>query len=174
MLKSFSSDTAPNNCRVSALVTKEGADLKLVFKLTGSLPDLNIPCLDLANAQRKDRLWEHTCFEIFFGQHGMPNYREFNLSTSGDWNVYSFSDYREGMRQDNSFNTLPFDLINRTDEELSLEITIDLSIFQWYSNIDIGVSAVLEQNNSKKSYWAVNHPKDRPDFHVREYWLKSF
>ena len=132
--------------------------------------DLIIPDYHPSKTQRKERLWEHTCFEIFFAQKGMPNYWEFNLSPSGDWNTYSFSSYRQGMKQETYFDALPFKVEIRSDQKLKLDTVIDLKFVQDLSSIDIGLSAVLEHNNGTKSFWAVNHPGKVPDFHDREGW----
>src|SRR5262245_25644347 len=42
-----------------------------------------------------DRLWEHTCCEIFIARTGLPAYHEFNFSPSGEWAAYAFTAYRE-------------------------------------------------------------------------------
>ena len=173
VLKPFSAENKPDNCHINALLEKEGASFKVVFELTAGLVDLKFPVFHPASAQRKDKLWEHTCFEIFVGQHGMTNYREINLSPAGDWNVYSFSGYREEMKQDNYFEALPFEVKIMSDQELKLEIKIDLKMLQDSSDIDVGLSAVLELNNGEKSYWAVNHPGVVPDFHAREGWIQN-
>jgi hypothetical protein len=31
---------------------------------------------------------------------------------------------------------------------------------------ELGLSAVLEENDGTKSYWALAHPGDKPDFHA--------
>jgi hypothetical protein len=32
---------------------------------------------------------------------------------------------------------------------------------------DLGLSAVLEEKDGTKSYWALAHPAEKPDFHAR-------
>lgn len=147
--------------------------MNVVFELTGVLADLNISYFQHSNAQRKDNLWEHTCFEIFLAETGMQNYWEFNLSPSGNWNVYSFSGYRKGMKPEIYFDKLQFEVKILSGILLKLKTTIDLKFFQYYLDIDVGLSAVIEKNNGVKSYWAVRHPGGIPDFHAREGWLKS-
>ncbi len=173
MLKPFSSENAPRDCRINALLSKEGASLKVAFEVTAILTDLNILDLEPAKAQRKDKLWEHTCFEIFLAQKNEPNYWEFNLSPSGNWNVYSFTDYRKGMKPEILFDALPFDVKILSDRKLKLETAIDLRFIQEYSYLNVGLSAVIEPNDGVISYWSVDHPKDIPDFHARKGWLLS-
>ena len=171
-LKPFSGENAPNNSQINVMLSRREAGLQVVFELDAQLSDLMIPGFNPYKIKRKKKLWEHTCFEIFLAQQGMPNYREVNLSPSGSWNVYSFTGYREGMKPEKFFNTLPIEVKILSDQKLKVETAIDLGLLQDCSDLDVGLSAVLEQNDGKKSCWAVDHPKDIPDFHAREGWLR--
>lgn len=173
-LQPFSAENTPEDCRINVLLSRDETSLQVVFELDAKLTDLIIPDYDFTKLQRRDNLWEHTCFEVFLAQKGMPNYWEFNLSPSGDWNVYSFKGYREGMRQETYFNILPFEVKILSGRIFKLEITIDLKFFQDFSDIDLGLSSVLEWSDGVKSYWAVRQHGDIPDFHVRTDWLESF
>jgi len=66
--------------------------IRLNFQLTGDLEQIRIPAPQPPAAV--DRLWEHTCFEVFIAAAGKANYHEFNFSPSGQWAAYAFSDYR--------------------------------------------------------------------------------
>lgn len=171
LLQPFFTENTPEECHISTLLSNDGSSLKVTFELTSRLADLKIPDFKRSDRKRSDKLWEHTCFEIFLGRHGMPNYWEFNLSPSGEWNVYSFSGYRQGMKREISFDTLPFEVKIPSGQVLKLKTAIDLKFFQSFSDINVGLSAVLERNDGNKSYWAVSHPGDTPDFHAREGWL---
>ena len=171
-LQSFSRETIPQDCNINVLFSKDAITLQVVFELTAKLNDLIIPVFDLSRAKRKDRLWEHTCFEIFLGEDGRSNYREFNLSPSGEWNVYAFSDYREGMKQESSFDILPFEVKIFSEQELSLSIAFDLDTIPALSDLKVGISSVLERKDGVKSYWAFSHSGEVPDFHAREGWIQ--
>jgi hypothetical protein len=172
VMQPFSAENLPKDCRINILFSKDNDCFQVVFELATQLTDLTIPSFEPSKVKRKDKLWEHTCFEIFLGYGGSPNYWEFNLSPSGDWNVYSFSGYREGMREDASFEGLPFKVQILSERELRLAIAIDFSRIPILSDLNVGVSAVLEQKNGIKSYWAVKHPGEVPDFHAREGWFQ--
>ncbi|MBN2419204.1 MAG: DOMON-like domain-containing protein, partial [Deltaproteobacteria bacterium] len=113
-----------------------------------------------------------TCFEIFLGHNNSPEYQEFNFSPSGDWNVYTFSGYRQGMRPDTAFKNLSLEARTEGDQKLRLTADIDLDLLPDASNISAGLSAVLEHRNGVKSYWAVRHTGERPDFHARDGWMQ--
>ncbi|MBS0504316.1 MAG: GIY-YIG nuclease family protein [Proteobacteria bacterium] len=131
--------------------------LKLRFRLTGLINDLRVPTQ--AAPTRRDNLWQHTCFEAFvaFADGG---YAEFNFSPSTEWAAYSFTGYRQGMQ--NLDTDPPSIRVKKTDHllELTAEITAPSH------PIRLGLSAVIEETDGTKSYWALRHPPgDKPDFH---------
>ena len=82
--------------------------LALSYALTGEVDEV---LLSPASPQpgRRDELWKATCFEFFLARRNRPEYWEFNLSPSGDWNVYRMDDYRRrGFRQEARISELPF------------------------------------------------------------------
>jgi hypothetical protein len=118
---------------------------------------------------RKDKLWEATCFEFFLGIPGDRNYWEFNLAPSGDWNIFQLDDYRQGLREELTFTTLPF-AIDRQPNLLSLAIEIDLSkiIDRAVTAIEVSVTTVIKPCQGEISYWAISHCGKEADFHLRE------
>jgi hypothetical protein len=172
-LQPFSGKNNTEDCLFNVMLSKVGTVLQVVFEIDTQLRELRIPVFDPSKIQRKERLWEHTCFEIFIGKSDERNYWEFNLSPSGDWNVYSFSGYREGMKPESCFDKLPIKVKTLSWHEFRLETTIDLRFFVDFSDVDVGLSAVLEWKDGVKSYWAVSHQGECPDFHARGGWLKS-
>lgn len=66
--------------------------LTVTYAIEGDLERVRIPA---ARAPRiADRLWQHTCCEIFVSRHGFPAYHEFNFAPSGEWAAYAFERYR--------------------------------------------------------------------------------
>lgn len=113
------------------------------------------------NEKRVDELWRTTCFEAFLRPAGDRAYREWNFAPSGEWASYDFTAYREGMT--------PADIAAppyiRVEDNLTwwaLGATIAVPADrQW----DLGLSAVIEEKDGTKSYWALAHPSPKPDFH---------
>ena len=107
--------------------------------------------------RRGDRLWEHTCFEVFITT--TDGYREFNLSPSGQWASYRFSGYRADMADgQESVTGLALDLASNM---LAMEAHLELP-----PNVGtLGLSTVIEAHDGSKSYWALTHPGNTPDFH---------
>src|SRR5688572_23905452 len=68
--------------------------LKVVYVLEGEIDHLRIP--QPGPARIAERLWQHTCCEIFIARKDLRSYHEFNLSPSGEWAAYAFARYRKG------------------------------------------------------------------------------
>lgn len=110
-----------------------------------------------AEPGRADELWKHTCFEAFVT--GEDGYGEFNLSPSGQWAAYRFDAYREGMRP--AAEEAVVLGLEASSDGAALEALIDLPT----DARALGLSAVIEGADGAKTYWALSHPAERPDFH---------
>jgi len=125
---------------------------------------------------RCDGLWQHTCFEAFFGVQGDDAYWELNLAPTGDWNVYRLSGYRHGLQPEASLIALPFDWRLSEDQGsarllVSLRCPLPPALPQG-APLQVGLTAVLAHANGSLSYWALHHPGDQPDFHDRRGWTR--
>jgi len=114
-----------------------------------------------AEPARADELWQTTCFEAFLRPAGEEAYREWNFAPSGQWAAYDFAATRTDMK--NADVAGPYVRIedNFTWWALGATFAADADT-HW----ELGLSAVLEEKDGAKSYWALAHPAgDRPDFH---------
>jgi hypothetical protein len=120
--------------------------------------------------ERTDSLWEHTCFEAFIGVAGSAAYREFNFSPSGQWAAYAFSGYREPDDAIAPIST-PQITTRRFAGRLEIEALIAADALPPGGAWQIGLTAVVEAADTvdgSHSYWALHHPAQRPDFHLRD------
>lgn len=116
-----------------------------------------------AGKGRAEGLWQTTCFELFLQQPGSTGYVEVNLSPSERWNVYDFSGRREGMSE----RQMPH------EPECAMRLGTDMAIFDAAipvaglptAPLRCGFTAVIEEEGGVKSFWAVAHGGDAPDFH---------
>jgi hypothetical protein len=110
---------------------------------------------------RSDELWMTTCFEAFFREAGRKSYREWNFAPSGQWAAYDFSSERQGMKNA-KVDQAPYIRMedNFTWWTMGATIAVDADK-KW----ELGLSAVLEEKDGTKSYWALAHAGDKPDFH---------
>ncbi len=151
---------------VRAAIERRPNELCLRYLLAGDLAALIIPPVrDMPS--RRDRLWEYTCLECFFGQPGRPGYREINLSPAGDWNLYAFDDYRQGMREEAAVQELAV-TVTTTGDTVALSALLPAAeLLPASGAIEAGLCAVLQEQSGRKSYWALRHPAAQPDFHDR-------
>jgi hypothetical protein len=110
---------------------------------------------------RTEDLWQTTCFEVFLRVPGDDRYREWNFAPSGEWAAYDFTAYRDGRSDVEA--APPYIRVedNMTWWALGATIAVDAET-SWA----LGLSAILEEKDGTKSYWAIAHPPgDKPDFH---------
>jgi hypothetical protein len=156
--------------KITGTIGRRGNLLSIGYALLGDLSELAIPSTD-EFPRRKDRLWEETCLEFFLGIKDSEAYWEFNLSPSGDWNVYRFTSWREGMREEPAIASLPF-AVRREPEALGLSLDLDIGkIVPPRMDIEIAAAAVVKTAKGGTSHWALVHPGPRPDFHRRDGFL---
>ena len=131
-----------------------------------------VPCRSVdASGNRCDRLWEHTCFEAFFARPDSPAYWELNVAPTGDWNLYGFSDYRQGQTTMATAEP-PTVSIHRVGAGLQCTIALDARGFWPDDAIPwAGLTMVAEAPTGSLSYWALSHPGQEADFHDRRSFL---
>ena len=113
-------------------------------------------------------MWKNTCFEFFLGIKNSPIYWEFNLSPSGDWNIYHFDDYRQSMQLENKVESLPFNILRDSNAlYLGLEFNLD-GLVSIIENFDISITTVIKSKEGNISYWALKHCGKEADFHLRD------
>ncbi len=148
----------------------------LVFSyiVTGNTSDIRLPTV-LPTA-RTDNLWQHTCFEAFIRAASRPSYYEFNLSPSTQWAAYLFDDYRSGMRVAGDFGAPQIEVRSGLDSfTLQASLALDrLPDLPPNAKWRVGLSALIEDQNGGKSYWALAHPPGKPDFHHADCFAFEF
>ena len=139
------------------------ATLTFAFRLTGDVAALRIPAP--APPTRTDELWKHSCFEVFLRPAGGAAYYEFNVSPSGQWAAYRFEGYRQAMA-DAAMIAPPTVALRSTADSVALDVGLDLTGAAGLAGaVALGASAVIETADGATAYWALAHPRGRPDFH---------
>lgn len=117
-----------------------------------------------AGSIRQDGLWQSTCFEIFARRPDAAEYIELNFSPSSNWAAYHFDDYRLGM-DEQAVATTPEIYLDASESHVALEAELVLPQPWGTVEIEIALSAIIEETDGAKSYWALAHPPGAPDFH---------
>ncbi|MEW5744868.1 MAG: DOMON-like domain-containing protein [Nitrospirota bacterium] len=169
-LKPFPADGRCPDIAITGAVARRPHTLSVSCAITGPLSAIAVPEPGGVPG-RKDRLWEETCLEFFLAAKNSGGYWEFNLSPSGHWNVYRFTAYRQGMREEPAFTSLPFS-IDIEPDSLRLSLELDMgSIIPGDQALEVAVSAVIKTAEGSTTYWALTHPGPQPDFHRRDSFI---
>ena len=137
---------------------QEPRKLSLRYLAKGIIDDLLVPAPVAPG--RADGLWQHTCFEAFLRRPSQAGYCEFNFAPSNLWAAYRFHGYRTGMEP----LQVPPNRLQTQFDDNCLELRAELDLPEegpW----QLALSAVIEEKNGRKSYWALAHPAAKPDFH---------
>jgi hypothetical protein len=146
---------------VAIEISAEG-HLWLRYDVQGPLCEIAVPDPELPD--RATGLWATTCFELFARRSQSGGYAEFNFSPSSQWAAYSFVGYRCGMA-DLELAEPPQIGLDASEDHLALEAMVLLSPEWRGDELQIGLSAIIEEADGAKSYWALQHPPGAPDFH---------
>lgn len=165
----FNINTAPA-LTITGTISRQHNQLNLQYLLAGNLDNIIIP-QSVSTPTRQYDLWEHTCLEFFLGLKDSTSYWEFNLSPTGDWNVFKFPDYRQDIAEEIAFTSLPFTVLQQANYlELNLKLNLNKIIFS-EQNLLFGITSVIESQDQQLSYWALKHPASTADFHHRDSWI---
>lgn len=151
--------------------------LELGYRLRGELDALKLPVA--TTPARRDRLWQHLCFECFIARGDAGAYLELNFSPSTEWAAYRFRGYREGMESVPDPEISVRIDVRRARDELALDATVallvpDAPIEPALSTPRISLCAVLETTEGALGYWSLVHTDPaRPDFHRPESFVHA-
>ncbi len=142
-----------------AIARPQPGVLALRYTVAGRIADVRIA--PPSDPVRTDELWRTTCFEAFVEATPGAGYYEFNLSPSGKWAAYHFTDYREGMAV--AELAPPAIILGANATHIDVDALIYLPPYDapW----QLALAVVIEETNGAVSYWALKHPAGRPDFH---------
>lgn len=160
------SDSACPPISLRGVASRSGTRLALRYVLTGHVTAIACPVAD-PQPDRRHNLWQTTCFECFLMQTHGSHYWELNVSPSGCWNAYQFTDYRQGMEEEKAIAILPV-RVGQTAERLQIDVEVNLSaLLTAETPVRVAIAAVIQHTSGQLSYWALQHPKPSPDFHAR-------
>jgi hypothetical protein len=149
-------------------VERRSAALSFTYALGGDVDRIRIPAA--GPSERADDLWRHTCFEAFLKVPGEEGYLELNFAPSGDWAAYRFDSYRAGRTE---LDIPPPSIGGYHGGDLLVSL-VSLEGLPSKCSWRIGLSAVVEDEEGRLSYWALAHPPGDPDFHHPDCFALEF
>ncbi len=165
-LTPFPAENLPD-IQITGEVHRAENRLSIHYAVRGDISRIILP--EPSAPTRKHDLWKATCFEFFLAVKGRPEYWEFNLSPSGDWNIYAMDAYRQvNMREESAYSQIPFEF-TKSNNDLTLDVAVNLGQrFQPLQLLQIGITAIIHTVDGMETYWALVHPGAQADFHLRE------
>lgn len=153
---------------ITGKITLQNDIIALHYCLKGKTEDILVPSIS-PNPSRTDELWKSTCFEFFLAIKDDPQYWEFNMSPSSDWNVYHMDAYRRvNFKEEVLIQQLPIEVQSEPDV-FHLNALVNLHpILRPAQFLKLGIAAVIQTAEGQETYWALAHPASVPDFHLRE------
>jgi hypothetical protein len=145
---------------IEAEVRRGDGRLVLDYVATGAIERLLLPVE--TEPSRADELWRHCCFEAFVVAPD-GRYFEFNFAPSRQWAAYAFDGYRAAMRP--LAGAEPAVAADVFEDRLELTAIIEAPYPDGAAGWRLGLSAVIEEDGGRLSYWALAHPPGKPDFH---------
>jgi hypothetical protein len=153
---------------VTGAIGRKAEILTIDYRISAPLSGIEIPEPD-GRPERRIGLWENTCLEFFIGQPGKSRYWEFNLSPSGDWNIFRFEQYRQGLYEEPAFVDLPFQVQREASRGFHLHLAFTLEpIIPRDRQAEVAISAVIKADNGQEWLYALIHPASAADFHHRD------
>ncbi len=143
---------------VTCTIRRRGDGLALTYAITAAPGGLRLP--PSRPPERTDGLWRTTCLELFVADAGAA-YREFNFAPSGQWAAYGFTARREGMAP---LAMAEAPAIRLRQEEAAMAVSVAMRGIG-IGALRLGITAVIEEIDGTKSYWALRHGGNAPDFH---------
>jgi hypothetical protein len=165
-----------SSCRAATRIEVDVARLRndslvLSYIVTGTIGDVRMPAT--TTPERADELWQHTCFEAFIRTSPNGPYYELNFSPSTQWAVYRFSGYRDGMHAATEYGAPRID-VRSSPDRYTLEASLTVPDLPHEAPWRLGLSAMIEETNGNKSYWALAHPPGKADFHHPDCFAMNF
>lgn len=169
-LRPYTALSVAEGLTISGTLGRQHGKILIEYRVEGQLDHIGwpAPCSVISRCQH---LWRKTCFEFFLGIPGDPAYWEVNLDPNGCWNVYHFTGYRQGMREEEAADR-PFCAAVMDTTMFSLSGWIDIHRFVVdKAGLEVAVAAVILDRAGVAGYWAIDHLGKGPDFHNRRSFL---
>lgn len=159
--------------------------LAITYHLTGeSLNEINLLSDPLSPPNRSHDLWKNTCFEWFLKTNSASSkYWEFNASPTGSWNFYELESYRaplkeSGLLMNSTFHSKLTPANSSGDSTYSFTFQGELNpiLFDFRKDsiaIQMAITSVIKWKSDQVSYYSLQHPKEKPDFHAPEGFVLS-
>lgn len=148
---------------VYADIARDGDAVRLSYQVDAPSGSLVWP--GPGPADRRDGLWQSSCFEAFFTADPGGPYVEYNAAPSGAWAAYHFDAYRRVGARDAAVPYGPTIACDGYRMMVLAPAPPDWAPLMLAAPLRIALTAVIEEQGGAKSLWSLKHPAGKPDFH---------
>jgi len=167
------SNTPPLAIEITGTVVLDAGTVSVIYRISGATERVKFASTG-THPSRKNELWRTTCFELFVKLPAGPEYWEYNLASSRDWNAYRFSAYRSALQQEPHIADVTIATESSQANLSSLRATLPLPPPLLDQKLAIGISSVIEDRAGHLHYFALRHGGVKPDFHDPAGFVLSF
>lgn len=166
--------------------SKEPSQLSITYHLTGeeALNEINLLSQPLSSSDRSHDLWKNTCFEWFLKTNSSSSkYWEFNASPTGSWNFYELESYRAPLQEcdllmNPTFRSqiTPSNASKASTYSFTFQGELNPRLFDFQKDhvaVQLAITSVIKWKSDQTSYYSLQHPKIKPDFHSPEGFVVS-
>jgi hypothetical protein len=166
-LKPFSNEKVKFLLEADAQLSASSLKLQFCLIDKGDLFNLPVKNVNWSSEQIpfKEELWNQTCFEAFLNPVGMPHYYEFNFTLAPAWSTFYFERYRYPQPPKKGSD---FELQSMSWDQFESTLTVELKNNSKFKKFNVGLAAVLNDNNGTQHFCALTHKGQKPDFHLFE------
>ena len=150
-----------DNIKIEAEIEIKNQKLYLQFSLLGSTDIYTFESFKAI--KRADNLWEKSCFELFIANRISNAYWEINISSTGEWNLYQFDAYKQGMREI-ELTTQPLIQTQQDQDSFTISFELDIAELNLSDSLNINLATILLTKENSRTFWTIN-PVEKPDFH---------
>ena len=158
-------------CQVEIELTRASNSIDAMYRVLDPNQEITPFQISTEMHERVDNLWQDTCFELFLKPENTSRYWEWNLSPSGLWQSYTFSDTRLHQTKIEisppewiQFEKLKHSFLLHWSVPLPRELQADPL---WGH-----VTSILKMSDEALEYFAAHHPNAKPDFHDPKNFVK--
>jgi hypothetical protein len=155
------------NTTVKASFQRHKNTITLYFELIGTVNEYHFK--NPSKQQRADNLWKNTCFELFIANTHNNAYWEINISPSTQWNIYHFSDYKEGMKKEKNI-TQPIIKTTQKNNYYSLSFTSTFTQDVLNQELQINLAVILLDLDGVRHFYSIFKNSGNVDFHNKGFW----
>jgi hypothetical protein len=152
---------------VKVNLSQKNANLEITFSIQD--PDNLVLWPDeVSSPMRKDNLWQQTCFELFIANREREKpeaYQEWNFSSNGNWQAYTFKNYRSPSPPQELMKTAQPEIVWK---ESKLIVRLKDIFLSKDTDYLINPTAMIQLKDKTLIAYANKHPEKGPDFHSQE------